>query len=80
MNGGELSAKTKYQNIKTSLAKQTETAIERGVFGVPTMFIGDELFWGVDQLEDIKDYLEGRDLLSKEERELPPHSWGIDSK
>jgi 2-hydroxychromene-2-carboxylate isomerase len=29
----------------------TDQAIERGVTGVPTVAVGDELFWGDDQLE-----------------------------
>jgi 2-hydroxychromene-2-carboxylate isomerase len=38
--------------IKDRLRRDTEDAIERGVRGVPTVRIGDELFWGDDRLED----------------------------
>jgi 2-hydroxychromene-2-carboxylate isomerase len=31
----------------------TDTAHARGVFGVPTFAVGDELFWGDDRLEDL---------------------------
>jgi hypothetical protein len=34
--------------IKAELRRNTDQAIARGVFGVPTLAIGDELFWGVD--------------------------------
>jgi len=34
--------------IKDELRRNTDEAIARGVFGVPTLAIGDELFWGVD--------------------------------
>ncbi len=38
--------------IKYRLRKETEEAIELGVQGVPTVRVGDELFWGDDRLEE----------------------------
>ena len=38
--------------IKERLRADTEEAIERGVPGVPTVRVGDELFWGDDRLEE----------------------------
>jgi 2-hydroxychromene-2-carboxylate isomerase len=38
--------------IKQALRDATDAAYDRGVFGVPTIAIGDELFWGDDRLED----------------------------
>jgi 2-hydroxychromene-2-carboxylate isomerase len=38
--------------IKASLRSATEAAFARGVFGVPTLAIGAELFWGDDRLDD----------------------------
>lgn len=38
--------------IKDRLKAATDEAIERGVPGVPTVAVGDELFWGDDKLED----------------------------
>jgi 2-hydroxychromene-2-carboxylate isomerase len=40
------------QTIKDRLREATEDAIGRGVTGVPTVRVGDELFWGDDRLED----------------------------
>ncbi|MEA2136155.1 MAG: hypothetical protein QOC68_4064 [Solirubrobacteraceae bacterium] len=37
--------------IKEHLRAVTEAAYARGVFGVPTLAVGDRLFWGDDQLE-----------------------------
>ncbi|KQW49530.1 MULTISPECIES: 2-hydroxychromene-2-carboxylate isomerase [unclassified Roseateles] len=37
---------------KLRLRRQTEAAANRGVFGAPTFFVGDEMFWGNDRLED----------------------------
>jgi 2-hydroxychromene-2-carboxylate isomerase len=40
------------QSIKDRLREQTAEAYERGVRGVPTIAIGDELFYGDDRLEE----------------------------
>jgi 2-hydroxychromene-2-carboxylate isomerase len=40
------------QTIKDRLREATEDAIELGVEGVPTVRVGDELFWGDDRLEE----------------------------
>jgi len=37
---------------KLRLRERTEQARQRGLFGAPTFFIGDEMFWGNDRLED----------------------------
>ncbi|HET6802658.1 MAG TPA: 2-hydroxychromene-2-carboxylate isomerase [Casimicrobiaceae bacterium] len=43
--------------IKQALRDETDAAIKRGVFGVPTLAVGDELFWGVDATEMALDYM-----------------------
>ena len=43
--------------VKDALRKNTDDAIARGVFGVPTLAIGDELFWGADATAMAADYL-----------------------
>jgi 2-hydroxychromene-2-carboxylate isomerase len=40
------------QAVKDRLRAATQEAYERGVRGVPTVAVGDELFWGDDRLED----------------------------
>jgi 2-hydroxychromene-2-carboxylate isomerase len=40
------------QEIKDRLRQYTDDAFDRGVRGVPTVAVGDELFWGDDRLED----------------------------
>jgi 2-hydroxychromene-2-carboxylate isomerase len=37
---------------KLRLREQVALAQARGVFGAPTLFVGDEMFWGNDRLED----------------------------
>jgi 2-hydroxychromene-2-carboxylate isomerase len=43
--------------VKDELRRNTDEAIGRGVFGVPTLMIGDELFWGADATRMAADYL-----------------------
>jgi 2-hydroxychromene-2-carboxylate isomerase len=43
--------------VKDALRRNTDEAIARGVFGVPTLAIGDELFWGVDATPMAADYV-----------------------
>ena len=43
--------------VKDALRKNTDDAIARGVFGVPTLAFGDELFWGVDATAMAADYV-----------------------
>ena len=40
---------------KARLRTATEVAQRRGIFGAPTFFVGDEMFWGNDRLEDALD-------------------------
>ena len=39
---------------REELAAITEKAVERGVFGVPTFFVGNEMFWGKDRLDFVE--------------------------
>jgi 2-hydroxychromene-2-carboxylate isomerase len=39
------------QNIKNLLKKKTDEAFEKGVFGAPTFYINNKVFWGQDRLE-----------------------------
>jgi 2-hydroxychromene-2-carboxylate isomerase len=49
----ELEAATSDDAVKRALSDATQGAYERGVIGVPTVVIDDELFWGDDRLEDV---------------------------
>jgi 2-hydroxychromene-2-carboxylate isomerase len=48
----ELAAALVSQDVKEALRAQTDGAIAVGVVGVPTVAIGDQLFWGDDRLEE----------------------------
>jgi len=43
--------------VKEELKTLTQQAVDRGVFGAPTFFVGDEMFWGQDRLDFVRDAL-----------------------
>jgi len=45
--------------VKAELRANTEAAIARGLFGVPTCEVDDKLFWGFDGLAMLRAYLQG---------------------
>jgi 2-hydroxychromene-2-carboxylate isomerase len=45
--------------VKQALIRNTEEAVARGVFGAPTFFVGDEMFWGQDRMEFLAEALAG---------------------
>lgn len=53
----EVLALTQDDAVKASLKENTEHAIQRGIFGAPTMFVGDHLFFGQDRLEFVREAL-----------------------
>lgn len=45
------------EDVKTALRNNTEQALHRGVFGAPSMFVGEELFFGQDRLDFVREAL-----------------------
>lgn len=41
--------------VKQGLMANTQAAVERGVFGSPSFFVGDELYFGKDRLRDVEE-------------------------
>jgi len=44
--------------VKDQLKATTELALKRGVFGAPSMFVGDELFFGQDRMDFVREALD----------------------
>jgi 2-hydroxychromene-2-carboxylate isomerase len=57
LDGERLVARAADQEIKDELRKNTDLALARGVFGVPTIFVGERSFWGNDRLEFVESAL-----------------------
>jgi 2-hydroxychromene-2-carboxylate isomerase len=47
----EILALSADEEVKNALKEATEKAVQRGVFGAPSMFVGDQLFFGQDRLD-----------------------------
>jgi 2-hydroxychromene-2-carboxylate isomerase len=62
--GHELVARAQLPETKSRLRSQTDEAIAKGVFGVPSMMVGDELFWGYDDFPYLELFLAGKDPIA----------------
>ena len=56
-DGAKLLAATQDQAVKDQLMANTAEAVERGAFGIPTFYVGDEMFFGKDRIEQVIDEL-----------------------
>lgn len=65
LSGVTLIEQTRKNSVKELLKQETNRAIELGVFGVPTMIIDQQLFWGNDQFDHMALYIEGKDPIDE---------------
>ncbi len=72
LNGQQAMGECNSQTVKAKLIQNTNDAVNSCVFGVPSMAIGDELFWGYDDFPYLELFLKGEDPIEK--MNLP--SWG----
>ena len=63
LDGAALVASAATDEIKQRVRAQTQQALAHGVFGVPTMILDGELFWGLDSFAHLERRLQGRDPL-----------------
>ncbi len=54
-NSKEFEKLCESDKIRQSLIDSTNEGIKRGVFGVPSIFVGKEMFWGKDRMEFVED-------------------------
>jgi 2-hydroxychromene-2-carboxylate isomerase len=55
LDAGRLLEGAQSPEVKGELARNTEASVARGTFGSPTFFVGDEIFFGKDQLRDAEE-------------------------
>jgi 2-hydroxychromene-2-carboxylate isomerase len=72
LDGPALVAAATGAECKARLRAETDAAIARGVFGVPMMEIGEELFWGYDDLPYLERFASGNDSFDAEEWQTWP--------
>ncbi|MDB5655062.1 MAG: putative oxidoreductase [Tardiphaga sp.] len=59
LDGAKLLARAQEPEVKAKLVANTQHAVERGAFGSPTFYVGDEMFYGKEQLREIEDLISG---------------------
>jgi 2-hydroxychromene-2-carboxylate isomerase len=55
LNSASLLAAAQTDRVKLKLADNTAAAVARGVFGIPTFFVGDDMFFGKDRLSQVEE-------------------------
>jgi 2-hydroxychromene-2-carboxylate isomerase len=58
LDSASLMAAAQTESVKQQLADNTAAAVARGVFGVPTFFVGDEMFFGKERLGQVEEAAE----------------------
>lgn len=61
----EMMEKIGTREVREKLKKNVEYALSKGVFGVPSFFVDEELFWGNDSLPYLEMYLRNEDPLDR---------------
>lgn len=57
IDGGEFADTIDSAEVREELIGSTNAALDRGVFGAPSIVVGDELYWGKDRMEFVEDEL-----------------------
>ena len=65
LDAARLFARAKDDDVKNRLMANTQSAVERGAFGSPTFFVGDEMFFGKEQLREVEEMLLGKSMIRK---------------
>jgi 2-hydroxychromene-2-carboxylate isomerase len=60
LDGAKLLTRGQEPEVKARLIANTQSAVERGVFGSPTFFVGKEMFFGKEQLREVEELISGK--------------------
>ena len=60
IDGAKLLARAQEPDVKAKLVENTQAAVERGAFGSPTFFVGNEMFFGKEQLREVEEMVAGK--------------------
>ncbi|MFT6286883.1 MAG: 2-hydroxychromene-2-carboxylate isomerase [Alcanivorax sp.] len=55
LDGARLLEQTRDPAVKAKLVANTEAAVQRGAFGIPTFYVGEEMFFGKDRLRQLEE-------------------------
>jgi 2-hydroxychromene-2-carboxylate isomerase len=57
LDGAHILARAQEPDVKRALAENTEAVVARGAFGIPTFFVGAEMYFGKDRLGQVEEAL-----------------------
>jgi 2-hydroxychromene-2-carboxylate isomerase len=60
LDGAKLLTRAQEPEVKAKLIENTQAAVERGAFGSPTFFVGQEIFFGKEQLREVEELISGK--------------------
>jgi 2-hydroxychromene-2-carboxylate isomerase len=60
LDAAKLFARAQESDVKAKLIENTQMAVERGAFGSPTFFVGNEMFFGKEQLREVEELVSGK--------------------
>jgi len=60
LDAARLLARAQEADVKAKLIENTQVAVERGAFGSPTFFVGQEMFFGKEQLREVEELIAGK--------------------
>ncbi|XIA65645.1 2-hydroxychromene-2-carboxylate isomerase [Bradyrhizobium sp. TZ2] len=60
LDAAKLLARSQDADVKAKLIANTQSAVERGAFGSPTFFVGNEMFFGKEQLREVEEMVSGK--------------------
>jgi len=65
IDADKIMARSQEPDVKNKLMELTQDAVDRGAFGSPTFFVGDEMFFGKDQLRDVEEEIVAQKAAGK---------------
>ena len=60
LDGAKLLTRAQDADVKAKLIENTQKAVERGAFGSPPFFVGNEIFFGKEQLREVEELVTGK--------------------
>ncbi|MFZ3034178.1 MAG: 2-hydroxychromene-2-carboxylate isomerase [Parvibaculum sp.] len=58
LDGAHIMERIQEQSVKDKLMANTAATVERGTFGAPTFYVGNEIFFGKDRLRDVEEEIQ----------------------
>jgi len=65
LDGEKILQKAQTKEVKDQLKNASSKAIQKGIFGVPTFLIDDQMFWGNDRIDFLRSYLRGEKAVDE---------------